>query len=318
MAEIDPISAVTISNHERQLRIMKTASVGIDPIALELEREGVAQRTWQELPEGIYHARPEWSKSQWCILPDEPELFEGRYIRHLPDPWPVKPTAAMEFGTAIHGTLLQGLPLKIIPPEVLSKSGSKAGGEWKQWAEEHDGGQGWLKAQDADPYKWAIDSVMANKKARALLELPGLCEHSIFWRHDNLDLYQRARIDKYCQVGGGLVVDLKTSTKPTPDSFPFACLDFKYHEQAASYSEGVEHVFGTMPEAFLFIVVGNVPPYACHVYQPDQEMMELGWTKTQEALQDLAARLKSGRWLREDRQYIQKLSLPKRAFSNFN
>jgi len=292
---------------------MSTATeVVADPITAELLAEGTAQRTWQELPEHLYHRRPEWSKSQWCILPDEPELFEGRCVRRIEN-WQVKPTRDMEFGTAIHGSVFQGEPLKIIPSDVLSKSGAKSGGNWLAWKDEHPE-DGWLKESDADPYKWVIESVMRNKKARALLDLPGLCEHSIFWQHPNLDLMLRGRIDKYCQVGNGIIVDLKTSSDPSPESFPWKCLDFAYHSQAAAYSWGASEVFGVQPETFLFIVVGNVPPYNCHVYQPDSDAIDLGWTRMQEALHDLDARLKSGNWLREDRDSIKRLTLPKKAF----
>jgi len=285
-----------------------------DSITVELAAEGTAQRTWEELPEHLYHARPEWSKTQWCLLPDEPELFEGRHIKHI-EAWQVKPSAAMEFGSAIHASILQGQPLKIIPADVLSKSGSRAGGAWTEWKSAHPE-DGWLKEADADPYRWAIDSVMRNRRARALLELPGLCEHSIFWQHPSLDLFLRARLDKYCQVGNGVVLDLKTTADPSPESFPFKCLDYAYHLQAAAYMWGVEEVLGVRPDAFAFIVVGNTPPFNCHVYQPDDEFLTVGYTRMADALHDLDRRLKSGDWTREDRDFTKILFLPKKAFFN--
>jgi hypothetical protein len=288
----------------------------VDPIVTEVEANGVATRTVADLPDEIYHHRPEWSVSQLKLLPEEPEMFWGRHIAHLED-FQLKESPQMRLGTAVHEALLQGMDLRIIPRNVLSKSGSRAGGEWKAFAEEH-AGESWLKEDEAEPAQCALESVRKDRKARALLELPGDAELAVFWRDEFTSLPMRGRLDRLVRVGGGLVLDLKTANDPTEYGFPFACLDRKYHVQAACYMEAAENVTGTQPEAFLFIAVQVEAPYICRVYSCRREMLELGFTRLRESLADLKARLDSDDWHGRGYQEVTLLDLPQKAYKSFN
>jgi hypothetical protein len=284
-----------------------------DPITEEVDANGVAIRRINELSENAYRSRPEWSISQAKILPEEPELFWGRYIAKLAD-YQMKPSPAMNIGTAVHESLLQNIPLRVIPASVLSSSGAKQGNKWKEFAEEHKG-EAWLKEDEAEPIKRCIDSVMNDRKARALLELPGDCELAIFRRDEWTGLRRRHRLDKLIRVGNGIVLDLKTAADPTDYGFPFACLDHKYHVQAADYMEAAEAALGGVPEAFIFIAVQPAAPYICQVYTSRPSMLELGYMRLRECLNDLKARLDTGDWYRAGHGNLQVLDLPKKAYA---
>jgi len=287
----------------------------VDDIAAEVDSKGVAVRTIKELSETAYRARPEHSVSEIKLVPDEPELYWGRYIAKLEE-YQVTITPQIARGTAIHEAVLQGIPPKIIPRDVLSKSGARQGNTWKDFAEEH-AGEVWLKEDEAEPLKRAIESIHNHKQARAILEQPGECELSIFRRDEYTGLPLKHRLDKLAKAGGGIVVDLKSANDPTELGFPFACLDRKYHIQAAAYFEAAEEATGQTPEAFMFIAVQVEPPYICEVHQCTEEMMQFGFTKWREALQDLDIRLKSGDWHRPTHGHINRLNLPRRAYQQF-
>ena len=293
----------------------RTICEPIDAVASDLEANGFSVRTIEQMPDAAYRAWPAWSVSQFKMLPDEPELFWGRYVAKLPD-YQMKPSPQMALGTAVHECLLQGIEPNVIPDSVLSKSGSKAGGAWKEFAAEH-AGETWLKAEEAEPIKRCIASVMDNRKARALLELPGDNELAIFWRDEYTGLTLKGRMDRLIRVGNGLVLDLKTANDPTETGFPFACLDRKYHIQAATYSEAAQYALGQPPEGFLFIAVQVEAPYICQVYTCAQEMLNLGYTREREALTDLDQRLKDGNWHRSGHGLVNRLDLPKRAYQQF-
>lgn len=287
-----------------------------DPITLELDREGTAERTCDELPEALYHARPEWSVSQFKILPEEPEMFWGRHLAQLPD-WQVKETPSMVMGSAIHAFVLQRRNLNIIPREVLSSSGSKAGKEWKEFEAAHVG-EAWLKESDAEPALSTLKAIREHPKANELLGQKGLAEHSIFWVDELTGLRLRGRLDFYIpNLGNGIIVDLKCTTAAMPDTFPWKCYDLRYHVQAATYLYGATQVFGKTPDAFVFITAEVEPPYRCRVYQTHHDMIDLGWTTMKENLLDLKERLQKNDWNSRGHNCILKLDLPKKAYQQF-
>jgi hypothetical protein len=290
-----------------------TDATTADPIIDEVERNGFAVRSINQLADADYHYRPEWSVSQFKLLPEEPELFWGRHVAKLSDYQPAA-SPQMRLGTAVHESLLQNIPLRIIPDEVLSSNGSRAGNRWKEFAVEHEG-EVWLKADEAAPIQRCIDSIRNNPKARALLELPGRVELAVFWRDELTGLPLRGRLDKLVEVGDGLVLDLKTASDPTDYGFSFACLDHKYHLQAAAYLEAAEYATGKTPEGFLFIVAQPTAPYVCQVYTCRREMLDLGFTRLRESLHDLKTRLDSGDWHRAGFGKVNLLDLPKKAYS---
>jgi RecB family exonuclease len=281
-----------------------------DPITEELEREGVAFRTHDQLPEWLYHGRPEWSKSQFGLLPEEPELFYGRHILKLPD-WQLEESPQMRLGTAVHEAVLLKQDVKIIPADVLSKSGSRAGAAWKQFEEEH-AGEVWLRESEADPVKRAVEAVRKRKFARRLLEAEGESELSIFWKDELTNLPLRGRIDRLCKIGSGIVLDLKTANDPTSAGFPWKCLDLKYDVQAATYMYGATQVFGVVPDCVVFIAVEVSPPYRCRIHEASQDdLLTPGYIKMKEALLDLQFRLESNNWETADAESVHTLRLPK-------
>ena len=286
-----------------------------DPLTADLESDGSAERRIDELSEEAYRARPEWSVSAFKMLAEpepQPELFWGRYIAKLPD-FQMEPSPQMQKGTAIHDAILQGRDINVIPREVLSSNVARQGNTWKQFAKDHEG-EVWLKEDEAAPMRNAIASVFANSHARKLLELEGQAEHALFWTDEYTGLRLRGRIDRICKVGNGVVIDLKTAANPDYIGFSFACLDHKYHIQAATYMYAYEQVYGELPEEFVFIVVQLDAPYKCIVYRADREMLELGYIRMKEALTDLKARLESGNWYGPEHNRVISLSLPKKAF----
>jgi hypothetical protein len=287
----------------------------LDQITAEVEANGVAIRKITELSEADYRARPEHSVSEVKLLPDEPELYYGRYVAKLPD-YQLEPSPQMIKGTAVHEAVLQNIPLRIIPDRVLSKDGARRGAAWNEFRAEHLG-EAWLKASEAEPLNRSIDSIYANKQARALLEKPGDCELSIFRRDEFTGLSLKHRLDKLVRVGSGIVLDVKTTNDPTDRGFPYACLDRKYHIQAAAYFEAAEEATGDVPEAFIFIAVQVEVPYICQVYTCDRELLDLGAIKWHESLLDLDTRTKISDWHRAGHGHLNILNLPKKAYATF-
>jgi len=86
-----------------------------------------------------YHARPEWSNSQFDVLAEDPLLFHARFLARTV---PHESKACWDFGTTVHGLLsspgsIDEIAVEI-PSEVLNSQGHKKGKAWTEWRDEHE------------------------------------------------------------------------------------------------------------------------------------------------------------------------------------
>lgn len=99
-------------------------------------------------------------------------------------------------------------------------------------------------------------------------------ERSMFWRDPEFGFWCKTRPDALPKSRRYLV-DLKTSTSADPEDFRRAVVNWGYHQQAAWYLDGVNHVLGVRPERFAFVVVAKTPPYLVSTCWLDEEA--IGW-----------------------------------------
>jgi exodeoxyribonuclease VIII len=74
----------------------------------------------------------------------------------------------------------------------------------------------------------------------------------------------------------GVIVDLKTTRDASPDGFAKSVAQYRYHVQAAFYSDGYRAAFGEAPRGFVFIAVETEPPYLVAVYVASETMAQRG------------------------------------------
>lgn len=263
-----------------------------------------------KMTDAEYFAHKAWSNSQLKLLPNEPELFHGRYVTGI---YPQETTKAMELGTMLHAAVLLGEPLPIIPADVLNKDGHCKGGAWLEWKAQHD--EPCLKEADAEPLVAMMNSIQGNPAAAQLLAQPGATEEPLFFEDRLTGLPLKGKVDKIAEFPDGLVViDLKTTSDPSADGFAKSAASFKYHRQAAFYTDLVTWTIDP-PEAFIFICVRNVPPYECVVYECSEEMLRQGREENTLAKADLKRRLETGDWHGASHGKVEILDLPRWARS---
>ena len=69
------------------------------------------------------------------------------------------------------------------------------------------------------------------------------------------------------------MVDLKTTEDASPAGFSKSCAKYRYHVQAASYSEGYRQITGEYVKAFVFVAQEKTPPYAVATYTLSAESL---------------------------------------------
>lgn len=263
----------------------------------------------RELSLEAYHADLTHDSSSSISLFDRsPALYYHRRItKRIPSP---PPTEAQKIGAAVHTAILEphlfDELIVVVPADVLTSDGKRAGNKFKEWASNH-AGKLHLKAEDYDAHRWMIDSVWSNPAARELLGSAEYREYSVFWT--DADGHQRkARFDAPLVLDNRFV-DVKTTRRAGAD-FARAVPDFDMHRQAAWYCEAFEAMWSTWPQA-VYIAVENEEPYDTSVWTLPAAAIAVGLREIEGLLRQLGE-CRSGRrpWVPEHYGEVRELELP--------
>jgi exodeoxyribonuclease VIII len=221
---------------------------------------------------------------------------------HLVHDTPKTDTAAMKFGRAAHSRILTPEMFKkdyTVAPEVdrRTKEGKRI------WAELE--GSEWEVISSADCE--TIEG-MAKELERTLKELGlwetfsgAVKETPIVWIDGETGVKCKGRLDA---ISGGTVIDYKTTSNASPDSFTKEALRYGYDLQAAMYLEG------SGADSFVFIAQEKTFPYAVNVIRAGEAFLDRGrWM-----MRDLLTRWKEcnekGIWPGYNEKGVNELIIP--------
>lgn len=260
----------------------------------------------QDEPVGLsnaeYHAHPAVSKSGLDLVRRSPQHFWHRYL----DPNRViePPTPAMIIGSALHARVLEPHLYDdeyIVAPEGIDRRTKEGKLRWADFEAEADG-KTVLKAEDALQIESMAAAVHRHPAARMILRLPGKCEQSYFWTDEATGEKCKCRPDWHSD-DRRLIADVKTTEDASPRGFLRSVMKYRYHVQAAFYSQGIG------AEQFVFIAVEKKPPFAVAVYATPLELLERGHMESAGDLQTLAKCRAEDHWPGYGDE-IQKLAVP--------
>lgn len=236
-----------------------------------------------------YHASPGVSNSMFkdFLPPNAPALYAGRHVFKT---IPKKTSSAMEIGSQFHEYMLEAGRVIEIPEDVLAIDGKKAGKPWHAFRSEN-AGKTLLKASELVDFKGMRESLLAEPKARAILE-GGETETNIRWTDDETGLLLRARLDKMHDI---VIADLKTTTSVHSEKFAVDTLRFGYHRQTVWYAEAVEELTGELLP-FVFVAVEKSPPYSVQVIELGDTFTEIAKEQITKYRPLLAKCLETGVW----------------------
>jgi hypothetical protein len=244
--------------------------------------------TIQDMPDRVYHARPELSSTGARVLLDAPARF-----RHWVDnPQPTK--AVFDLGTAAHAKVLgTGAGVVVYPEEHLTPSGNVSTKAvtvtWEQ--EQRAKGLIPITTHDRDRVDAMAEAVLSNKEARAILEAVTGREVTIVADVDGVP--SRCRFDLY---DGSRGADLKTARDASPKGFNRSVGAYGYHIQERWYRDVHKAETGTELASFPFIVVESSAPHLVGVYDLDFMWEDIAKKRTQQARDLYRACTASGEW----------------------
>lgn len=186
--------------------------------------------------------------------------------------------------------------------------------EWWDNFNEKVGGRTVVEADDYDRACRMRDAVHAHPAARVLLK-QGIAEKTLYFEEPETGAKCKCRPDFIGVMPNNehMLIDLKTTSDASPDSFGRSALSWRYHVQAAFYSEGFYHATGNFPQIFGFVVVEKEYPFAVACYYADERTLELGHNAYMKNLQTYLDCLQSGVWPGYSEK-LERLALPEYIF----
>ncbi len=135
-----------------------------------------------------------------------------------------------------------------------------------------------IKKDSHDECKKILSAIQQHDGAMKYLATGGKSEVSLFWTWelgDNKRIACRCRPDFITE--DGYIVDLKSALSAAPRAFSNkARYDFRYHVQAAFYTEGYRQCYGEYPKGFKFIAAEKTSPYPVSVFNTSRSWYEEG------------------------------------------
>ena len=118
----------------------------------------------------------------------------------------------------------------------------------------------------------------------------GVAERASFARVHGVD----AKIlSDYYLPNAHELIDLKTTKCASLNDFQRDIREYRYHWQAAWYSDVIEKLTGKMP-TFKIIAIESAPPYCTAIYEIDFDLMSIARREIMEALAKLQTARESG------------------------
>jgi exodeoxyribonuclease VIII len=208
---------------------------------------------------------------------------------------PTEPTDAMITGSVFHKLVLEPDTFDdefAVLPDGIDRRTKEGKAAWADWQAENAGKMAIARPTLVDLQGMA-NSVHSHIRASSLLS-NGVAEQSLFWDINgySVPIPAKCRID-YAQ--SRCLIDIKTTVDARPEQFGRSCWNFRYHVQAAFYSDAYKFVTGE-DLRFVFIAVEKTPPYAVATYMVNEAMIEQGRREYQRDLEVYAECLSTDIW----------------------
>ena len=256
------------------------------------------------MPDPEYRAAAGISQSALKAILDSP----ARYLWERDNP---TFKDAYDFGHVVHGRIL-GVGEPVARLDFTDRR-TKAYKEAEAAA--RAAGETPMLAATYDEAVACAEAALAHPLAGPILTAPGESEASLFWTDERTGIPCKGRLDKLVVTGDEqhFIVDVKTTaTSAAPSAFAASAAKYGYHIQAAFYSDGYEQITGARP-TFLHVVIETKPPYLTSVVQLDDEAIDIGRARYQDALDIYQRCVETGEWPGYTDVIASTISLPRWA-----
>lgn len=239
------------------------------------------------LDEQTYRSHPGLNYSAAKSLLRSPKHFQAALNRKF------EPSREMLIGTAVHEAVLEGeSPSYIVRPADLDLR-TKEGKEWKA----KNAGKEIMSPDEDSAVRNAIKAVRESADAQYLLKLCQQREVGIVQTYKSVEI--KGRLDAYGsdEAGKVIILDLKTSSSADPEEFGRKIFNLKYAAQCAWYRAILALELGLdYAPNWMWIICETQEPYDVAIYQPSDEMIEIGNAQMEHCIETYRSCKNSNKW----------------------
>jgi hypothetical protein len=206
---------------------------------------------------------------------------------------PSESTEAQKLGTLVHTLVLEPHKFEqeytvFNPNDRPNTAADFRNAENKLWKQV-------IIEEAANHGRMVIDSETfdkANGMAKNVLRIPAVqkllasaeIESGIQWTDQMTGVLCKGKPDGY-NKSTRVVFDLKTTISAHPTDFQRSIWNYRYHEQAAFYVNGLNAIHGDGTfKRFIFIAVEKDAPYAASIFMLAESALNVGWITCQSLL----------------------------------
>lgn len=133
-----------------------------------------------------------------------------------------------------------------------------------------------IKQPEYDKVCAMRDALFAHSAAGKLLKSDGPTELSLVWVDEATGVLCKARHDKHAaSIGGGVILDVKSTVDASAEEFAKSVYNFGYHRQGAFYLRGASAL--DLPVAhYAILAVEKEAPYAVAVFRLMEAALDAG------------------------------------------
>lgn len=219
------------------------------------------------MPNDVYHASYGISKSGLDKINRSPAHY--KYAEH-------EPSKAMEMGSALHCAVLEPdvfADQYLLLPEIADRRAS----EYKKAAASRGAGNV-LVGKEVDQLTGMVKALSAHYKTEQLMQGSGLRELAVFACDPVTGMLCKAKLDYLGMQEGDVLygVDLKSTSDAREEPFSRSIANYRYHVQAAFYSDVFYWATGQKLEKFWFVAVESKAPHGVLCRYIDSESEQIG------------------------------------------
>lgn len=205
---------------------------------------------------------------------------------------PPEPSAAMQFGTAVHTAFLEPDSFEErVGLHLASKSrNTKAFRE--QALGDPNPEKVWLLQPEYNQLQGMVTELRHHPLVKGIMQ-GAKVEQALFWTDPETGVRCKAKLDIMARTW---LYDLKTTSSPYDFAIRESMQSYGYYRQAYYYSWGYECITGEAPDGFAFIFSEKKKPYRVRVVRPDPGELERAKEQIHIFLRRYAHCLERGEW----------------------
>ena len=224
-----------------------------------------------------------------------------------------EPTRAMEIGTAIHAAILEPERFKsqyMLLPEVKARTAT----EYKKAAATL-GSELVLIGNEVSNVLGMYESVHSSEYIHNRLSESGHTELSVFAIDPETGVLCKCRFDYLSDTLRA--IDVKKTQDARPEPFSRSIDNYRYHVQAAFYSDVFKWCTGKELKSFEFLAVEEKQPHGRKLYKLCDESLDIGRRMYRENLSEYAECLANNYWPLYECDDSELISLPYWTLSKY-